>query len=112
MQFPHGKRNKETNKVGRCDAIEKVLWRVNRSGGEPYYVFAGGLPEDVVGTTPSITIMQGKNTTVLEMEDRVLDFLLVTDSPYSSDYQVRAKMYGNIHYVIQFSCFRSQRPLS
>ncbi len=58
MQFPHGKRDKETNKVERCDAIEKVLWRVNRSSGESYFVFSGGLPEDVTGSTPSITIMQ------------------------------------------------------
>ena len=75
----------------RCDAIEKVLWRVNRSGGEAYHVFSGGLPEDVTGTTPSITIMQGKATTVLEMENSILDFVLVTDSPYTSDYQVREK---------------------
>lgn len=61
---------------------------MNRSGGEAYHVFSGGLPEDVTGTTPSITIMQGKaTTTVLEMENSILDFVLVTDSAYSSDYQ-------------------------
>ncbi len=41
----------------------------------------------MTGVAPSITVMQGKSTTLLEMEYCVLDFLLVTDSPYSSDYQ-------------------------
>ena len=50
-------------------------------------MFSGGLPSDVTGVTPSITIMQGKSTTLLEMEYSVIDFLLVTDSPYGSDYQ-------------------------
>ena len=33
--------------------------------------------------------MQGKSTTLLEMEYSVIDFLLLSDSPYSADYQVR-----------------------
>ncbi len=86
VQFPHGKRNKETNKVCACDPIEKVLWRVSRSSGENYFIFSGGLPPDVTGVTPSITIMQGKASTLLEMENTVLDFLLVSDSAYSADY--------------------------
>ena len=32
--------------------------------------------------------MQGKSTTLLEMEYSVIDFLLLSDSPYSADYQV------------------------
>ena len=49
--------------------------------------FSGGLPSDVTGVTPSITFLQGKNTTLLEMEYCVLDFLVASDSPFSSDYQ-------------------------
>ena len=86
--FPHAKRNKETGKIeGRCDPIEKVFWGFNRSHGDSYFVFSGGLPSDVTGVTPSITFMQGKNTTLLEMEYCVLDFVVATDSPYLSDYQ-------------------------
>ena len=91
VKFPHGKKNKETGKLEKkCDPIEKVIWKVNRSSNyESYFVFSGGLPkDDVMGATPSITVMQGgKQTTLLEMENSVLDFLLVTDSPYSADYQ-------------------------
>ena len=31
--------------------------------------------------------MQGKSTTVLELEHNVLDFLVATDTPYINDYQ-------------------------
>lgn len=88
VQFPHKKKDKETNKMTPCGPIEKVLWRVNRNGGD-YFVFSGGLPTDVTGVTPSITIIQGKNSEmdIVEMENSVLDFLLATDSPYMADYQ-------------------------
>ena len=63
-----------------------MVWVVSRDGDQ-YLIFSGGLPQDITGTTPSMTIMQGKNTTVLEMDYCVLDFILVTDTPYQSDYQ-------------------------
>ena len=86
--FPHGKRNKESGKMeGRCDPIEKVFWGFNRSQGDSFFIFSGGLQADVTGVTPSITYMQGKNTTLLEMEYCVLDFAVATDSPYLSDWQ-------------------------
>lgn len=85
--FPHGKKDKETGKIEPCEAIESVLWRVDRSNYTDYFVFSGGLAVDVTGVPPSITIMKGKSTTVLELEHNVLDFLLVTDSPYANDYQ-------------------------
>ena len=43
-------------------------------------------PQDITGAQPSMTVQQGKHTTVLEMEFCVLDFCLVTDSVYRSDY--------------------------
>ena len=82
--FPHAAKKAEKTP---CDPIEKVIWRTNRSSGQDYFVFSGGLPVDVMGVTPSITLLQGKNTTLLEMENDVIDFLLVSDSPYASDYQ-------------------------
>ena len=35
---------------------------------------------------PSMTLMQGKETTILEMEFCVVDFELVVDTVYKSDY--------------------------
>merc|ERR1719425_72749 len=49
-------------------------------------IFSGGLPQDITGAQPSITVLQGKHTTVLEMEFCVIDFVLVTDTPYKGDY--------------------------
>lgn len=65
--------------------IEKVEWVVGRDG-EHIFIFSGGLPQDITGAQPSMTVQQGKHTTVLEMEFCVLDFCLVTDSVYRSDY--------------------------
>jgi syntaxin-binding protein 5 len=42
VQFVHGKRNKETGKMEPCEAIEKVVWNVNRTSGESFFVFSGG----------------------------------------------------------------------
>ena len=47
--------------------------------GDSCLVFSGGLPQDVTGAQPAITVMHGKNTTVLEMEFCVLDFTTLTD---------------------------------
>ena len=43
-------------------------------------------PQDITGAQPSMTVQQGKHTTVLEMEFCALDFCLVTDPVYRSDY--------------------------
>lgn len=36
------------------------------------------------GKSPCITVMQGKSTTVLEMEHSVIDFITICESPWSS----------------------------
>jgi len=77
--FPHKKKGEETEIMA---PIDKVEWVVSREG-ESYFMFSGGLPEDVTGAQPSITVMQGKNVTVLEMEFCVLDFILITDTVFS-----------------------------
>ncbi|XP_023338537.1 syntaxin-binding protein 5 [Eurytemora carolleeae] len=79
--FPHKKKGDEVEDMA---SIDKVEWVVSRDG-ESYFIFSGGLPQDVTGAQPSITVMQGKNVTVLEMEFCVLDFLLITDSVYRSE---------------------------
>jgi len=46
----------------------------------------------VTGITPSITISHGNGKSasysLLEVDQTVLDFVVVTDSPFASDYQV------------------------
>lgn len=69
-----------------------MYWRNTRATGDSLLVFSGGLPTDVTGVTPSLTILQGKSPSsspagVLEFDNNVLDFFLVTDSPWPSDYQ-------------------------
>ena len=62
----------------------QVEWFVTRDG-ESCLIFSGGLPEDVTGAQPSMTVLQGKHTTVIEMEFCVVDFVSQTDSPWRSE---------------------------
>ncbi|KAJ8027135.1 Syntaxin-binding protein 5-like [Holothuria leucospilota] len=52
---------------------------------DPFILFSGGLPIEKASQTPSITIMQGKTTTVLEMEHPVVDFLTLCENPWPSN---------------------------
>lgn len=79
--FPHKKKGDEDQVMA---SIDKVEWVVSREG-ESFFFFSGGLPQDITGAQPSITVMQGKNVTVLEMEFCVLDFILLTDSVHRSE---------------------------
>lgn len=81
--YPHREKGAETSEP--LSPIDKVDWVVSRDG-DNVFIFSGGLPQDITGAQPSITVLQGKHTTVLEMEFCVVDFVLVTDSPYKSDY--------------------------
>ena len=47
-------------------------------------IFSGGLTNDRTGRTPSITVIHGKTTTVLEMEHNVVDFITLCESPWPS----------------------------
>ena len=51
---------------------------------DSFVVFSGGLCVDKTGRTPSITVVQGKTTTVLEMEHTVVDFTTLCENPYAS----------------------------
>lgn len=51
---------------------------------EAYVIFSGGLTCDLAGRTPSITVIHGKTTTVLEMEHNVVDFITLCESPWVS----------------------------
>lgn len=47
-------------------------------------IFSGGLTADRAGRTPSLTVIHGKTTTVLEMEHNVLDFVSICESQWES----------------------------
>ncbi|XP_034187167.1 syntaxin-binding protein tomosyn isoform X5 [Osmia lignaria lignaria] len=85
VTHPHAKITKD-GEPEPCKPIHKVEWKVSRSG-EAYIIFSGGLACDTTGRTPSITVIHGKTTTVLEMEHNVIDFITLCESPWSSDYQ-------------------------
>ncbi|XP_070166785.1 syntaxin-binding protein 5 isoform X12 [Polyergus mexicanus] len=85
VTYPHAKSTKD-GEPELCKPIQKVEWKLSRSG-EAYVIFSGGLAYDTTGRTPSITVIHGKTTTVLEMEHNVIDFVTLCDSPWASDFQ-------------------------
>ncbi|XP_017888590.1 syntaxin-binding protein 5 isoform X10 [Ceratina calcarata] len=85
VTHPHAKTTKD-GEPEPCKPIQKVEWKLSRSG-EAYIIFSGGLACDTTGRTPSITVIHGKTTTVLEMEHNVIDFITLCESPWNSDYQ-------------------------
>ncbi|XP_049821640.1 syntaxin-binding protein 5 isoform X6 [Aethina tumida] len=82
---PHAKMNKD-GKPEQCKAINKVEWKLSKSG-EAYVIFSGGMPYDQASRTPSLTVVYSKTTTVLEMEHNVVDFITLCESPYASEEQ-------------------------
>ncbi|CAB3362639.1 Hypothetical predicted protein [Cloeon dipterum] len=86
ISTPHAKPNKD-GKLDPCKPIQKVEWKSLRTTGEAYLIFSGGLPHDTAGRAPSITVIHGKTTTVLEMEHNVVDFITLCESPWVSDFQ-------------------------
>uniref|UniRef100_H2ZJQ9 Lethal giant larvae homologue 2 domain-containing protein n=1 Tax=Ciona savignyi TaxID=51511 RepID=H2ZJQ9_CIOSA len=65
--------------------IEKVDW-LGCTDTESLVIFSGGLLDDY-DSQPSITIMQGKSITVLEMGSPVVDFIAVSSTPWKCDNQ-------------------------
>ncbi|XP_068617492.1 syntaxin-binding protein 5 isoform X3 [Battus philenor] len=85
LSYPHAKANKD-GKLEPCKPIDRLEWKTSRSG-ESLVIFSGGLPTDKAGRTHSITVLNGKSTTVLEMEHSVVDFVTLCESPHAADYQ-------------------------
>ena len=54
------------------------------SNREPFVIFSGGMPYEKAGHTPTITVMRGTSTTVLEMDHPVIDFVTVCSTPWNS----------------------------
>ncbi|XP_075228218.1 syntaxin-binding protein tomosyn [Lycorma delicatula] len=117
ISHPHAKITKD-GKPEACKPIQKVEWKSSRSG-EAYVIFSGGLTYDKAGRTPSITVIHGKTTTVLEMEHNVVDFVTLCESPYNSDMQEPYAIVVLLHndlVVIDllsqgFPCFENPYPM-
>ncbi|KAG1677408.1 Syntaxin-binding protein 5 [Nymphon striatum] len=86
VTYPHGKMNKDGIRTEACKPIDKVEWKMSRTG-EAYTIFSGGLSGEMHHKTPSVTIIYGKTTTVLEMEHDVINFITLCESPWESDCQ-------------------------
>ncbi|XP_078492957.1 syntaxin-binding protein 5-like isoform X2 [Ciona intestinalis] len=82
FQRPHGK---ESSGSISYHAIEKVDW-LSCTDAESLVIFSGGLAEEA-DTQPTITVMQGKSITVLEMGSPVVDFVAVSHTPWKCDNQ-------------------------
>ncbi|KAG6460221.1 hypothetical protein O3G_MSEX011851 [Manduca sexta] len=85
LSYPHAKASKD-GKLEPCKPILRLEWKTSRTG-ESLVMFSGGLPTDKAGRTHSITVLNGKSTTVLEMEHSVVDFVTLCESPHTADYQ-------------------------
>ncbi|XP_069358006.1 syntaxin-binding protein 5 isoform X7 [Maniola hyperantus] len=85
LSYPHAKANKD-GKPEPCKPILRLEWKTARTG-ESLVIFSGGLPSDKAGRSHSITVLNGKSTTVLEMEHAVVDFVTLCESPHAADYQ-------------------------
>ncbi|ESO87245.1 hypothetical protein LOTGIDRAFT_154747 [Lottia gigantea] len=86
VMLPHGKIGKD-GKPDPCKPISKVDWKSIRNGTEGLIIFSGGMSYDRAGRTPCITVMNGKSTTVLEMEHNVVDFVVLCETPWANDFQ-------------------------
>nr|XP_024214843.1 syntaxin-binding protein 5 isoform X3 [Halyomorpha halys] len=114
---PHAKLNKD-GKPESCKPIQKIEWKASRSG-ETFIIFSGGLTYDRAGRSPTITIIHGKATTVLEMEHNVIDFMTLCESPYPSDipepYAIVVVLQNDLVVIdllsLGFPCFESPYPM-
>uniref|UniRef100_UPI00358E3052 syntaxin-binding protein 5-like isoform X2 n=1 Tax=Myxine glutinosa TaxID=7769 RepID=UPI00358E3052 len=86
IMVPHAKTQKDGKKPEPCKPILKVEYKTSRSG-DTFVIFSGGLAYDKAGRRPSLTVMQGKDISVLEMDFPIVDFITLCETPYPSDFQ-------------------------
>lgn len=117
VMYPHAKVTKD-GKPELCKSIYKVEWRTVR-GGDSFVIFSGGLPYDRTGQSPSLTIIHGKVTTVLEMEHSIIDFITLCETPWQSEfhepYAVVVLLFNDLVVVDLTSpgypCFQNPYPM-
>ena len=65
--------------------IKKVYWESNKNG-EPLTIFSDGLPSSDCGIRDAITIIKNnKHKTIIEMKERIIDFIVLSSSPWTTD---------------------------
>jgi len=64
--------------------VLNYFWYIVFRFSEPFTIFSGGMPAEKVGQTPTLTIMHGSNTTVLEMEYQIIDFAVLCSTPWNN----------------------------
>nr|XP_042913181.1 syntaxin-binding protein 5 [Parasteatoda tepidariorum] len=85
VNYPHAK-SLIDGKPEPCNGIYKIESKINRAG-EVTTVFSGGLPYEEQGKTSSLTIQQGRSTTVLEMDYSIVDFITLCEAPWHTESQ-------------------------
>ncbi|UJR23337.1 hypothetical protein I4U23_026351 [Adineta vaga] len=100
INYPHTRIAKdEGHKFG---AVSKVVWTSVKNSNDTFIIFSGGMPSQTeapqnastnatTGSTPSkpssyfLTILRGQTTNVLHMDNTIIDFHVITSSPYQAD---------------------------
>lgn len=85
VYFPHS-RSRDTSKFDNFWPINKSEWKSCRNG-DPFVIFSGGLSKEFENAQPSITITHGRSTRVLEMDHNIVDFLVISATPWQCDFQ-------------------------
>lgn len=83
--FPHS-RSRDTSKFDNYWPINKLEWNSCRIG-DPFVIFSGGLSKEFENAQPSITVTHGRSTRVLEMDHNIVDFLVISATPWQCDFQ-------------------------
>lgn len=74
----------ENDLIPRYNMIKKVSWEANKNG-EPLVIFSDGLPTNDCAMKDAITIIKNnKVKTIIEMKDKIIDFLVLNTCPWAS----------------------------
>ncbi|XP_056015678.1 syntaxin-binding protein 5-like isoform X8 [Ostrea edulis] len=117
VMMPHAQMGKD-GKLNPCKPITKVEWKSVKNG-EPLIIFSGGMSYDRAGRTPSITVMNGKSTTALEMEHNIIDFVVLCETPWQNDFQEPYAIVVLLQYDLvvvdltsqNYPCFENPYPM-
>ncbi len=73
--------------IPQYNMVKKVHWHA-RPDSEQLIIFADGLPTSGCAMRDAITIIRNnKHKTIIEMKDKIIDFLVINSSPWMCDHQ-------------------------